>query len=92
VGGFSQVLAAAQTVIFLISDFVIHVLSGVDRLIRSDLTILGLPGYQQTMIVASLAILTVIASVRILNGVARSAFIVVVLLLVMRVLIPTLQG
>ncbi len=88
---FRQTIGSILALLIQIGDLIVAGIVAIEVWLRAQLERFGLPPVIQTTILVALAVLLIVASLRLFGGLVRVAAILILVLIAMHILMPVLQ-
>jgi hypothetical protein len=91
VDAFTRAISTLLQLLIQIGDLILAGIVAVELWLRAQLSLLGLPPAIQTVLLIALAVVLILAALRLFGGLIRVALVLVLLLIIIHVLLPIIQ-
>ena len=89
--GFSRAIETLLQLLIQLGNLILAGIVAIEVWLRAQLTLLGLPQPIQTVLMIALALLLIVAALRVFGGLIRVGVVLVLILVVIHVLLPVMQ-
>ena len=89
--GFSRAIETLLQLLIQLGNLILAGIVAIEVWLRAQLTLLGLPQSIQTVLMIALALLLIVAALRVFGGLIRVGVVLVLILVVIHVLLPVMQ-
>lgn len=88
---FTRAVDALLQLLIQIGDLILAGIVAVELWLRAQFALLGLPPAIQTVLLIAIAVVLILAALRLFDGLIRVAVVLVLVLVVLHVLLPVIQ-
>jgi hypothetical protein len=91
VDAFTQAISSLVRLLIQFGDLILAGIVAAEQWLRGQLTVLGVPASIQMVLLVALAVVLVLAALRLFGGLIRVAVVLVLLLIVIHALLPVIR-